>query len=404
MSIPQGGVVSDPSASRWPRVRIVDETMREGMQIEDVSISTDAKLDLLDALSATGLPELVIGSFVSARWVPQMADVETLLQRFTPAPGVRYTALALNAEGVRRRAAYAPPLFVDAKPRLSVTACDVFAQRNTNRTQRDELNAMPAAVRAAVETGAASASVRLSAAFGSNWVGDIPVEYGTALLEHMIGLWTRAGIVVDTVWLGDPMGWNSPRLVERYLEEITTRWPSVRTVHLHLHDQRGAALVSAYTALRMLPTEMTLTLDAALGGVGGCPYCGNGRATGMIATEDLVDVLEESGIATGVSRERVIEAALLAAEVFGRPLRGRTPLAGGRPRGRQLYPMDLPLVETVEDAAHFRTGAESLAGNRSPWREPITSWQRQAAEDSGSLAAALAGRDFDQVATWGETS
>lgn len=377
-----------------PRVEVVDETLREGVQIEDVSVSTGAKVALLDALSGTGLRHIVTGSFVSPKWVPQTADVEDVLARFTPAPGVTYTALVLNDEGARRRAAHVPPLTVDTAPRLSVHACDVFVRRNTNRSQAREIEAWAGAVAGAVEAGARTATVRLNAAFGSNWVGDIPVSYALTLLTRMIETWTAAGVVVDRVWLGDPMGWNTPLRTERLVTEIRSRWPSVRTVHLHLHDQRGAALVSAYAALRALPPDMTLVIDAALGGVGGCPYCGNGRATGMIATEDLVDLLAESGVDTGVDRDRLIEAALLAADVFGRALHGRLPLAGVRPRGERLYAMDMPFVETTEQAAHFRIGAAAYAGGRSPWREPITSWQRDAAERAGSLEKAFAGQDL----------
>ncbi|MEU7817801.1 citramalate synthase [Pseudonocardia sp. NPDC049154] len=360
-----------------PRVRIVDETMREGMQIEDAAIPTARKVELLDALSSTGLRHLVVGSFVSPRWVPQMADVEGVLAGFTPVPGVEYTALALNEKGAERRTRHVPPLTVDSRPRLTVHACDVFVQRNTNRTQAQEIAGWDKAVAAAVESGSTAATVRLGAAFGSNWTGDVAVGDGLALIERMMRAWEDAGIVADTVWLGDPMGWSHPLRMEAYVRGILARWPGVRHLHLHLHDQRGAALVSAWTALRLLPAHMTLTIDAAVGGIGGCPYCGNGRATGMIPTEDLVDLLEEAGIDTGVDRDRLIEVALLAADVVGRPLHGRLPLAGPRPRGARLYPMDMPFVETVEQAAHFRLGRAAYAGAPSPWRTPITSHQRQ---------------------------
>lgn len=361
-------------------MRIVDETMREGMQIEDAAIPTARKVELLDALSTTGLRHLVIGSFVSPKWVPQMADVEEVLSRFAPVSGVDYTALVLNEKGAERRAKYVPPLTVDTRPRLTGHACDVFAQRNTNRTQAQEINGWAGVVVKAREAGTTTATVRLGAAFGSNWTGDVAVADGLSLLDRMVRTWRDAGIAVDTVWLGDPMGWTSPLRVEEYVHAIRARWPEIRTIHLHLHDQRGAALVSAWAALRAMPADMTLVIDAAVGGIGGCPYCGNGRATGMISTEDLVDLLEESGLNTGVDRDRLIEVALLAAEIVGRPLHGRIPLAGPRPRGARLYPMDMPFVETIEEAAHFRLGPAAYAGRRSPWKAPITSAQRDAVE------------------------
>lgn len=372
----------------WPTVQIVDETMREGMQIEDARIPPAHKVELLDALSRTGLRRLVIGSFVSPRWVPQMAGIEELLERFTPVAGVEYHALVLNEKGAQRRARFVPPLTVDERPRLTVHACDVFVQRNTNRGQAAEIAAWPAIVAKAKADGARTATVRLGAGFGSNWIGDIPADYGLGLIARMVDAWDAAGITVDTVWLGDPMGWNTPLRTEHFITEILRRWPSVRTIHLHLHDQRGAAMVSAYAALRTMPADTTLVIDAAVGGIGGCPYCGNGRATGMIPTEDLVDLLEESGVATGVDRARLIDTALLAADILGRELHGRLPLAGPRPRGDALYPMDLPFVETAEQASHFRAGPGVYADARSPWTAPITSDQRDVAERYGSLAAA----------------
>lgn len=365
-----------------PRVEIVEEGMREGMQIEDAEIPVADRISLLDALSSTGLGQIVVGSFVRADWVPQMAVVEQVIEGMRVEPGVRYTALALNAKGVERRSRFVPPLTVDTVPRLEVHACDVFVRRNTNRSQADEISRWPDIVRHAVESGADAATVRVNAAFGSNFVGDIAIADVLGHLEAMVALWESAGVPVRTVWLGDPMGWNTPLAVETMLAEIQRRWPSIHRFHLHLHDQRGAALVSAYAAIRAARPEDTVVLDASIGGVGGCPYCGNGRATGMIATEDLVDMLEELGIDTGIDRDAVIEAAVLAERVFGHRLFGKTALAGRRPRGEMLYPPDMPFVETLHEASHFRNGPGVYAGQRSPWREPIRSPQL---EDAGEV-------------------
>ncbi|GAA4548399.1 citramalate synthase [Pseudonocardia xishanensis] len=362
-----------------PTVRIVEEALREGVQIERVGIETAAKVELLDALSATGLDEIVVGSFVRGDWVPQMAHVEEVIERMTVVPGVRYRALVLNDKGAARRDRYVPPLSVDASPRLTVHACDVFAQRNTNRGQAAELAGLTAAADR-VGPGEEPATVRVNAAFGSNYLGDVEPELVLGLIARMMDVWERAGRRVDTVWLGDPMGWNTPLGVEHLVTQVIARWPHVRRVHLHLHDQRGAALVSAYAAIRALGAEHELVLDAAVGGVGGCPYCGNGRAAGMIATEDLVDMLQEMGIPTGIDLDRLVEAAVLAETVFGHPLYGKVALAGPRPRGDRLYPMDMPLVETVEEAAHYRLGPEAYAGGLRPWRRPVASPQRARAE------------------------
>ena len=359
------------SASLLPALHIIEEGMREGMQIESATIPTADKVRLLDALSVTGLREIVVGSFVRPDWVPQMRDVEALIEGMTVRPDVLYTALVLNEKGAVRRQAFVPPLTVDPTPRLTVHACDIFARRNTNRSAAEEIAAWPALISRAVASGAPTATARVNAAFGSNFTGDIDPSVPLALLDRMIQAWEEADVAVETIWLGDPMGWNTPLAVEYLLGEVVRRWPGVRRVHLHLHDQRGAAIVSAYQAIRSLPAMMTLVIDTAIGGVGGCPYCGNGRATGMIATEDFVDLAEEMGIRTGIDRDLLIAASDMAQEVFGHPLSGKLALAGPRPRGDRRFPADLPLIETLEEASHFRRGPAVYAGQRRPWRRPI---------------------------------
>ena len=196
--------------------------------------------------------------------------------------------------------------------------------------------------------------------------------------------WEEAGITPRTVWIGDPMSWNSPRAVQEQLEAIRREWPHVHTFHLHLHDGRGSALTSAYVALRALSSEHTLVLDASIGGMGGCPYCGNGRATKMIPTEDLVDLLETEGIDTGIDLARLVEAAHLAEEVVGHPLYGKVSKAGPRPGVEALYPMDMPLVETEEQAQHFRHGPRNVC--RVPQAVEATDHLARAGRDrQGSL-------------------
>lgn len=360
--------------SGLPRVEIIEEGMREGMQIESSEIPVETKIRLLDALSRTGLRTIQVGSFVSPKWVPQMEHIEQVIAGFTPVPGVRYTALALNQKGAERRARHVPPLAPqEAAARTTVHLCDVFVQRNTARTQAQEIAAVPATVASAVERGVTEAVVAINAAWGSNWLGAFSQERRTELLRLQMQAWEAAGITPHTVWIGDPMSWNSPRAVEEQLQVIRGEWPQVHTFHLHLHDGRGSALTSAYVALRALSSEHTLVLDTSIGGMGGCPYCGNGRATKMIPTEDLVDLLETEGIDTGIDVAKLIEAAHLAEEVVGHPLYGKVSKAGPRPSPEALYPMDMPLVETEEQAQHFRLGPSTYAGCPSPWRQPITS-------------------------------
>src|SRR5579872_3911435 len=126
-------------AGTYPRVEIVEESMREGMQIENADISVADKICLIDALSDTGLSEIVVGSFVSPRWTPQMARIEDVVAGFTPRPGVRYTALAVNEQGRESVRRHTPPLSGSERSAATlVHLCDVFVQRNYNRSQAQE--------------------------------------------------------------------------------------------------------------------------------------------------------------------------------------------------------------------------------------------------------------------------
>lgn len=357
-----------------PAVVVVEEGMREGLQIEDAAIPVQDKVRLLDALSATGLKRIVVGSFVSPKWTPQMAHVDELLDRFTPAEGVTYTALALNGKGVERRAQHIPPLSLDdPRPATLVHLCDVFVRRNTNRSQDDEIASWEGIVKQAQAEGVTEAQAGVNSAWGSNWQGLFTHEQRMEMLERQIALWSEAGIEVTKVFLGDPMGWHMPDQVEEDLRAVLERWPSVRTFHLHLHNTRGTTPITVYSALRTLDARRTLVLDASVGGMAGCPYCGNGRAATLMPTEDLVYLLQELGFDTGVDLPALVEAVAVAEEVVGHPLYGHVSKAGGRPRGNALYTMDMPFVETLEQAQHFRLGPQAYAGAMSPWKEPIQS-------------------------------
>ena len=363
-----------------PTVVVIEEGMREGMQIESVDIALDDKVRLLDALSGTGLRNIVIGSFVSPRWVPQMAEIEELVARFTPVDGVTYTALVLNARGADRRAEFAPPITVPSAVRTQLHLCDVLVRRNTGRSQADEIAAMPATSSAAVAEGRTDAIVAVNAAWGSNWLGAFSLEQRMRLIELEVDAWAEHGVTPTKLWLGDPMSWCTPRAVEETVAAALAGWPAFTQVHLHLHDGRGLALLSAYQVLRLLGPEHTLVVDTSIGGMGGCPYCGNGRTTRMIPTEDFVHLLEIEGIDTGVDLARLVDAAWLAEDVVGHELYGHVSKAGPLPAGDALYDMDMPLVETFEQAQHFRLRSSVYDNCPRPWKQPIESPARDAIE------------------------
>ena len=149
--------------------------------------------------------------------------------------------------------------------------------------------------------------------FGSNFEGPFSLEQRMELLALMVGRWHDAGIAVKKVSFLDAMGWNMPHEVRETIAAIRERWPEVETFHMHLHNTRGATMASFYEALTLGATEF----DTSIGGMGGCPYCGNGRAAGHVPTEDFVHMCHEMGIETGYDLDKLIEAAAIAEEVVG---------------------------------------------------------------------------------------
>ncbi|MCL0043944.1 citramalate synthase [Dehalococcoidia bacterium] len=377
-------------AGRYPDVQYTEQGMREGMQIEDANISIDDKVALLDALSDTGLKRIVVGSFVSPRYTPQMARIDELLKKFHPKEGVIYTALALNERGVERAREYSPPLTVEggggpallhARPTLNCHMCDVFTRRNTNRSQMQEMSAWPRIIATAQERQVKEAGIGANASFGSNFLGDFTVDMYMRLLEKQHELWDDAGIKVTQCSMGDPMSWCHPNKVEAIIYRVKEKWPEITHWSAHLHNARGMAITSMYAALASLGPEDNLALDGTIGGFGGCPYCGNGRATGMAPTEDVIHMMEDMGIDMGVDLDKLIECVWMAEEILGRQLWGHVSRAGPRPKAvNKLYNINAPFVETLEQAKHFITGPKAYEGGVSPWREPITSPYRDRVE------------------------
>ena len=368
---------------QWPKVVYKEEGMREGMQIEDASISVDDKVELLDALSETGLPQIVVGSFVSPKWTPQMERIDEIVTRFNPNPDVTYTALALNSRGVERARAYSPPLTIerDAYPRLTCHLCDVFVRRNTNRSQMQEMERWPQIVAQAQELNIREAGIGCNASWGSNFLGEFPVDSLMTLFEKQHGMWDEVGIRVVSCSMGDPMSHCTPAKVEESISRVKERWPEINHFRLHLHNGRNMAIASAYAALRALGPEDTVELDGTIGGYGGCPYCGNGRATGMAPTEDLLHMMEDMGIETGVDIDKLIDCVWMAERIMGRELFGHVSKAGPRPkRVEQLYDMNMPFVETLAQARHFKEGPGVYEGGIYPYAEPITSPYRERVE------------------------
>ena len=348
-------------------VTITDDTMREGLQIESPDIPVDEKLRLLDALGETGAKVISIGSFAHPKWTPSMACIDEIAQRFVPKPGVKYTAAVFNKRGFDRADSYYPKIDVRGRRYgVHVEMCDSFARRNYNRTQAQQIAGVDASIASAKaarrrkRVRCARQPVRLQLR------RPVSLAQRMELLALMFDKWDDAGIPVKKVSFLDAMGWNMPHEVRETITAVRDRWPGVETFHMHLHNTRGATMASLYEALMLGATEF----DTSIGGMGGCPYCGNGRAAGHVPTEDLVHLCHEMGIETGYDLNKLIEAAAIAEEVVGHSLWGHVSKSGPRPHKEQeLYPLNMPFVETLDEASHFRNGASVYEGQISPWQE-----------------------------------
>lgn len=357
----------------FPRVHLRDETMRDGMQIESADIPVEAKIELIRHMARTGLKEIVVGSFVSPKYTPQMAEVDRIIEALEPVEGVRFTAPALNDKGRERAHALTPPLSPSrqaARPQLGVHLCETFSKRNSNILPSEEVARWDAQVAMAKERHVTEAAISVQAAFGSNFEGAFTLEEHLEVLRAQHKRWSDVGIAVTGVQFADPMSWAMPHRLQDLLRSVRGEWPGIRHVQLHLHNGRGVGMANVYAALEVLDEACDLYLDTSMGGIGGCPYGGSGQATSMIPTEDVVVLLEELGIPTGVDVVALIRCVWMLESILGRQTMGHVSKVGPLPRGEALYDPNLPAVETFEEAKHFLLG-QSVLGDRRPWRGPI---------------------------------
>jgi len=294
-------------------VRITEEGPREGFQIAPAPVPTADKIALVEALAATGVPRLQVASFVSPKRVPGWADAEAVVAGFTPRPGVAYTALWFNAQGLERALAFRDRLALSGS--ITVAASEAFSLRNLNRDRAGQIAAQREAIAAHRAAGVPVTRVSVQAAFGCNFAGDITPAQAIAAVADAMALAAETGCAIERISLADTMGWAHPLLLERVVAEVRARWPD-QAISLHLHDTRGLGLANALAGLRLGVAEF----DAAVGGAGGCPFAGHPGAPGNIATEELVLLCEETGIATGIDLEALIAAGHLAERILGRTL------------------------------------------------------------------------------------
>lgn len=285
-------------------IRLVDVGPRDGLQNEKAVVPLDAKVALVDALSACGLREIEAGAFVSPKAVPQMADSASVFERIARKPGVVYSALVPNEKGLEAaRAAKADKIAV------FTAASETFNRRNINASIAESIERFRPVV-----AGAKGLKTRayVSTAFFCPYEGKIRPEKVVEVVERLAALHD-----FDDYSIGDTIGRAAPDDVRALLPKLLKAVP-VERVFLHFHDTYGMAVANALAAWR----EFGVTgFDASSGGLGGCPYAPG--AGGNVATEDLAFAFEASGAATGVDLKALQAAGRALEPRLGRPLASR---------------------------------------------------------------------------------
>jgi hydroxymethylglutaryl-CoA lyase len=295
------------------RVLVTDVGPRDGLQSEPELVPTERKVALVEALAAAGVARIEATSFVHPRAVPQMADAEAVMAAIARRPGVRYSALVPNARGAERAlAARADELNV------VTSATETMNQRNLRMSIADSIAACREVVRLA-EAAGVPVNGTVSVSFGCPYDGAVTVEQVVEVVARLVD----AGVA--EVSLADTIGVANPRQVEALVGAVRSRWPAL-TLGLHFHDTRGLGLANVLAGLQADVTRY----EASVAGVGACPFAPG--ATGNICTEDLVYLLDELGVASGIDLAALIAAARLVRETVGHEVPSRMLRAGPRPR------------------------------------------------------------------------
>ena len=286
-------------------VLIEDEALRDGLQSEQREFTVAEKLRFIDALVQAGLRRIQVGSFVHPTRVPQMANTDEVFAALPTRPGVTYTALILNRAGLERAlAAHVKHLSI------SVSASETHSRKNVNRSVAEAIEGVKPVISQALANGVV---VRggIQSALGCGYEGAVPL----ARVCDIAAIYSDLG--VHEINIADTAGLGNPKQVFETMKAVSARVRPDVALSLHLHDTRGLGLANLLAGLQAGVT----IYDAAVGGVGGCPFIPN--ATGNIATEDAVFALEEMGVKTGVDWRKLSAVALELEGALGRKLPGR---------------------------------------------------------------------------------
>ena len=294
------------------RISVREVGPRDGLQNED-PVPTAAKVELINRLSTTGVQRIEAVSFVRPDAIPQMADADEVWREIDRAGSVRYSALVPNSRGATR-ALDSGVVEIEAV----VSASDTHNRKNVNRSTEESLDDIAGIIALAHERGA-TLQVIVSTAWGCPYEGDVPVSR----VVQVAGRAVAAG--ADGISFGDTTGMATPGRVRRLIGEFRSAYPDTE-LNLHFHNTRGTGLANVLAALELGVADF----DASVGGLGGCPYAPG--ATGNIATEELVHMVEDMGVATGIDLDAMIDAAADAEQIIGRQLPSQVLRAGPRTR------------------------------------------------------------------------
>ena len=286
------------------RVDVYEVGPRDGLQNELRTLPTRAKARLIDALVAAGEKRIEVTSFVSPKWIPQLADAEELLRLVGRREGVVFSALVPNLKGLER----AKEAGLE-EAAVFISASEAHSKKNINKSIAEALGGAREVTVAALKAGMRVRGY-LSTVWGCPYEGSVPVERVVDICRQLVD----AGLY--QLSLGDTIGVGTPRQTEEILEALLKHIPPEKLA-LHMHDTRGTALANALVGLSAGVT----TFDASIGGLGGCPYAPG--AAGNLATEDAVFMLHGMGVETGINLDRLVEAGEIAQELIGRKLAGK---------------------------------------------------------------------------------
>jgi hydroxymethylglutaryl-CoA lyase len=293
-------------------VSIYEVSPRDGLQNESVLVPLEGKRRLIEALAAAGLTRIEMTSFVSPKWVPQLADAEDLAKSFAASPlaeNVSLSALCPNAKGLERALATGV-----REVAVFLSASETHNKKNVNKTIADTLAVFHELVPPAREAGLRVRGY-VSTVWGCPYEGPTDPRVALRISQALLELGCYQVSLGDTIGVGTPK--QTRDIVAMFLAEMAPE-----RFALHLHDTRGTALANALVGLELGVRDF----DAAVGGVGGCPYAPG--AAGNLATEDLVYMLQGMGVRCGVDLEKLVEAGHLAEQLLGRPLPGKVHKAG----------------------------------------------------------------------------